>query len=82
MMLQRDTPEDYVVSSNTTISVREFVEKSFKFKGVDIVWEGEGLEEVGRDKDTGKILVKISEKYFRPAIKKGMVVILQKLEMN
>tara|TARA_B100001093_G_C26679001_1_gene949582 strand:- start:45 stop:1067 length:1023 start_codon:yes stop_codon:yes gene_type:complete len=66
MMLQRDTPEDYVVSSNTTISVREFVEKSFKFKGVDIVWEGEGLEEVGKDKNNGKILVRISEKYFRP----------------
>ena len=66
MMLQRDTPEDYVVSSNTTISVREFVEKSFKFKGIDIVWEGEGLEEVGKDQETGKILVRISEKYFRP----------------
>jgi GDPmannose 4,6-dehydratase len=66
MMLQRDTPEDYVVSTNTTISVREFVEKSFKFKGVDIVWEGEGLEEVGKDKDNGKILVRISDKYFRP----------------
>ena len=66
LMLQRDTPEDYVVSSNTTISVREFVEKSFKFKGVDIVWEGEGLEEVGKNKDTGKILVRISKKYFRP----------------
>ena len=66
MMLQRDTPEDYVVSSNTTISVREFVEKSFKFKGIDIVWEGEGLEEVGKDQETEKILVRISEKYFRP----------------
>ena len=66
MILQRDTPEDYVVSSNTTMSVREFVEKSFKFKGINIVWEGEGLEEVGKNKDNGKILVKISEKYFRP----------------
>jgi GDPmannose 4,6-dehydratase len=66
MMLQRDTPEDYVVSSNTTISVREFVEKSFKFKGIDIFWEGEGLEEVGKDQETGKILVRISDKYFRP----------------
>jgi GDPmannose 4,6-dehydratase len=66
MMLQRDTPEDYVVSSNTTISVREFVEKSFKFKGINIVWEGDGLEEVGKDQENGKILVRISEKYFRP----------------
>jgi len=66
LMLQNDKPTDYVVSSNTTISVREFVEKSFKFKGIDIIWEGEGLNEVGKDKESGKILVKISEKYFRP----------------
>ena len=66
LMLQNDKPIDYVVSSNTTISVREFVEKSFKFKGIDIIWEGEGLNEVGKDKESGKILVKISEKYFRP----------------
>jgi GDPmannose 4,6-dehydratase len=66
LMLQNDKPTDYVVSSNTTISVREFVEKSFKFKGIDIIWDGEGLNEVGKDKESEKILVKISEKYFRP----------------
>ena len=66
LMLQNEKPTDYVVSTNTTISVREFVEKSFKFKGIEIVWEGEGLNEVGINKETGKILVKISKKYFRP----------------
>ena len=48
-----EKPTDYVVST-TTISVRTFVEKSFKFKGIDIVWEGEGLNEVGKNKDTEK----------------------------
>ena len=66
MMLQRETPEDYVVSSNTTISVREFVEKSFKFKGIDIFWKGDGLDEQGINKENGDVLVRISEKYFRP----------------
>ena len=56
MMLQTEKPTDYVVSTNTTISVREFVEKSFKFKGIEIVWEGEGLNEVGINKETGKII--------------------------
>ena len=66
LMLQNEKPTDYVVSTNTTISVREFVEKSFKFKGIEIIWEGEGLNEIGRNKENGKILVKISEKYLRP----------------
>uniref|UniRef100_A0A6C0J8H3 GDP-mannose 4,6-dehydratase n=1 Tax=viral metagenome TaxID=1070528 RepID=A0A6C0J8H3_9ZZZZ len=66
LILQRDEPKDYVVSSNTTISVREFIEKSFKNKNIEILWEGEGLNEVGKNKENGKVLIKISEKYFRP----------------
>ncbi len=66
LILQRDKPKDYVVSSNTTISVREFIEKSFKKKNIEISWEGEGLNEVGKNKQTGKVLIKISPKYFRP----------------
>jgi GDPmannose 4,6-dehydratase len=67
LILQKDKPKDYVVSSNTTISVREFIEKSFKNKNIEILWEGEGLNEVGKNKDNGKVLIKISKKYFRPS---------------
>lgn len=67
MILQQDSPEDYVLSSGIQYSVREFVEKSFRYAGFDIVWEGEGLNEIGKDKNTGKILIRVSEKYFRPS---------------
>ena len=67
LMLQQDTPEDYVLSTNEFHSVREFVEKSFALKGFDIAWKGEGLDEIGYDKNTGKELIFVSEKYFRPA---------------
>ena len=66
MMLQNNKPEDYVLSMNTTYSVRDIVEICFKMVGIDIVWEGEGVNEIGRDKLTGNIVVKVSEKYFRP----------------
>lgn len=67
LMLQQEMPEDYVLSTNEFHSVREFVEKSFTLKGFDIVWKGEGLNEIGYDKNTGRELIFISEKYFRPA---------------
>ena len=67
LMLQQDTPDDYVLSTNEFHSVREFVEKSFALRGFDIAWKGEGLNEVGYDKNTGRELIFISEKYFRPA---------------
>lgn len=66
-ILQHDKPDDFVLSTNTMHSVREFIEKSFALKGFDIKWEGEGLEEKGYDKNSGKLLVSISDKYFRPA---------------
>jgi GDP-D-mannose dehydratase len=66
-MLQQETPDDYVLATGECHSVREFVEKAFRAVGIEIIWEGEGVNEVGKDKNTGKILVKISEKYFRPA---------------
>ena len=67
LMLQHDFPEDYVLSMNEMHSVREFVEKAFKLKGFDIIWKGTGVDEVGFDKSTGRELIKVSPKYFRPA---------------
>jgi len=66
-ILQHDKPDDYVLSTNEYHSVREFVEKSFKIKGFDIKWKGEGVNEIGYDINTGRELIFISEKYFRPA---------------
>jgi GDPmannose 4,6-dehydratase len=67
LMLQQDKPEDYVLSTNETHSVKEFVEKAFAVKGFDIKWKGEGLEEIGYDVNTGRELIFISDKYFRAA---------------
>ena len=66
LMLQQNAPEDYVLATGTTISVRDFVEKCFKKVGREIEWEGEGLNEVGREKNSGIVRVKIAEKFFRP----------------
>jgi GDPmannose 4,6-dehydratase len=66
LMLQRDAPDDYVLATGQTQTVREFVEKSFKYKGINIRWEGEGLDERGINCDNGDLLVKIDKKYFRP----------------
>ena len=65
-MLQRDTPEDYVLATNETHSVREFIEEAVKHFGWEIVWKGSGVDEKGYDKLTGKLLVEIDKKYFRP----------------
>tara|TARA_Y100001968_G_scaffold333086_1_gene394033 strand:+ start:823 stop:1911 length:1089 start_codon:yes stop_codon:yes gene_type:complete len=67
-MLQQDKPQDYVIATGNQSSVREFVElaaKKLQWGGID--WNGKGIDEVGRRKDNGKIVVKISSKYFRPA---------------
>jgi GDPmannose 4,6-dehydratase len=67
LMLQADKPDDYVISTNEHHSVREFVEKAFALKGFDIKWKGEGINEIGYDANTGRELIFISERYFRPA---------------
>jgi GDPmannose 4,6-dehydratase len=67
LMLQKDTPEDYILSTNEYHSVREFVEKSFALKGFNIKWKGEHTNEIGYDEITGRELIFISDKYFRPA---------------
>lgn len=65
-MLQVDTPEDFVLGTGETHSVREFVELAFKRVGREIVWSGEGVNETGKDKATGETLVVVNPKYFRP----------------
>lgn len=67
LMLQQEKADDYVIATNETRTVREFVEKSFSHVGIDIVWQGEGVNETGIDKATNKIVVKINPKFFRPA---------------
>ncbi|MCQ2532502.1 MAG: GDP-mannose 4,6-dehydratase [Saccharofermentans sp.] len=67
LMLQADEPDDYVIATNETRTVREFAEAAFKHVGMDIEWKGEGVDEVGIDKNSGKVVVKVNPKFFRPA---------------
>ena len=67
LMLQQDTPDDYVIATNETRTVREFVETAFKHVDMEIVWSGTGVDEIGTDKATGKVVVKINPVFFRPA---------------
>lgn len=67
LMLQQEVPKDYVIASNETHTVREFVECAFKEVGIDIVWKGEGIEEVGINAENGEVLVDINPRYFRPS---------------
>ncbi len=67
LLLQNDKPEDYVIATNETRTVREFVETAFSHVGIEIAWEGEGINEIGKDKATGKTLVKVNPEFFRPA---------------
>ena len=67
LMLQQETPDDYVIASGENHSVREFVELAFAEIGVTIVWKGQGLDEIGYDQTTGKELVFVDTQYFRPA---------------
>jgi GDPmannose 4,6-dehydratase len=66
LMLQQKTPEDYVIATNETHTVREFTELAFKHLGIDIKWEGVGVQEKGYDMKTGKCLVEVNPRYFRP----------------
>ena len=67
LMLQQDVPDDYVIASGEAHTVREFVERAAAVAGFTMVWEGHGIDEVGRDRATGRELVRIDPKYFRPA---------------
>ncbi|MGG3006517.1 GDP-mannose 4,6-dehydratase [Geobacillus stearothermophilus] len=67
LMLQHDTPEDFVIATGEMHSVREFATLAFKYAGIEIEWQGEGLNEKGIDKATGRVLIEVDPKYFRPA---------------
>lgn len=67
LMLQQEKPDDYVIATGETHTVREFVELAGRYIGFDIEWSGMGLNEVGIDKNSGKVIVEIDPKYFRPA---------------
>ena len=67
LMLQQEQPEDYVLATNETHTVREFAEKAFAETGVSIRWEGQDINEKGYDAKTGKLLVDVSEQFYRPA---------------
>jgi len=66
LILQQKRPNDYVISTGKTYSVKEFVEKVFQKVGINIEWKGEGLYEQGINKDNGDVLIIINPKYFRP----------------
>ena len=67
LILQQDQPDDYILATNETHSVREFAEEAAKHLGFDLVWKGKGLEEKGVDKKIGKVIIEIDPRYFRPA---------------
>ena len=67
LIVQHDKPDDFVLSTNEYHSVREFIEKAFALRNFDIAWKGTGINEIGYDKNTGRELIFVSEKYFRPA---------------
>ncbi len=66
LMLQQQNPEDFVISSGETHSVREFVEVAARVVGMNIEWSGKGLKEIGVDVNTGKTIVSVDKRYFRP----------------
>lgn len=66
-MLQHDVPEDFVIATGETHTVREFAEAAFRQGGMELLWKGEGVEERGIDRRTGKVLVEVSPEFFRPA---------------
>jgi len=67
LMLQAEAPDDYVVATGETRTVREFTETAFAHLGMKIRWEGEGVDEKGIDEATGKVVVKVNPQFFRPA---------------
>ena len=67
LMLQQDKADDYVIATNETRTVREFVERAFKCVDIDIIWEGKNEKEIGKDSNTGKTIVRVNPEFFRPA---------------
>ena len=66
LMLQQDSPDDYVLATGRTVTVREFVQWAFEDIGIDLEWKGRGVDEKGFDKKSGRLLIEVSKRYFRP----------------
>ena len=66
-MLQADKPEDFVLATGTTTSIRDFVKLAFKECGIELEWSGKGVEEKAVNKATGKVVVAVNPEFFRPA---------------
>lgn len=66
LILQQDKPDDFVIATGVQHSVREFTELAFKYNGINLEWTGEGINEKGIDKATGKVLVEVKEEFYRP----------------
>lgn len=66
-ILQQDKPEDFVLATGVTTTIRKFCEMTFKELGMEIEWQGHGVDEKGIDRNTGKVLIEIDPRYFRPA---------------
>ena len=66
-MLQMKNPDDYVISTGKTYSIKDFINKATKYLGMNVIWKGKGLKERLINKDNNKTIIKINPKYFRPA---------------
>jgi GDPmannose 4,6-dehydratase len=66
LMLQQDKPGDFVIATGKTYSVRDFCQLAFRIAGIELIWEGSGVDEKGIDKKTGKIMIAVNQKFFRP----------------
>ncbi|NBU48277.1 MAG: GDP-mannose 4,6-dehydratase [Flavobacteriales bacterium] len=67
LMLQQNEPDDFVIATGVQYSVKDFIAEAAPYFGFNIIWEGQGLDEVGIDKNTGKTIIRVNPKYFRPA---------------
>ncbi len=72
LMLQKEKADDYIIATGQLHSVREFIEKAAIHSGFNIIWKGSGIEEVGIDQRSGKEIICIDPKYYRPAEKKHL----------
>ena len=66
LMLQKKKPDDYVIATNKSCSVRSFIEKVYHYLGIKVIWKGKGKKEIGIDQKTNKTIIRINPKYFRP----------------
>ena len=67
LMLQKKKPQDFVIATSKSISIKDFINKSLNYLNVDFFWKGKGLNEVAINKKNKKIIIKINPKYYRPA---------------